>query len=75
MTILEQFDRFPHTGVRRDLIRLKEGLQKRGFYEFGSSGEGELLTVRAGTVTAYARKYKQENTAEAVIEAIRAFNT
>ena len=93
MTILKQFDRFPHTGVRRDLIRLQEGLQKIGFYEFGSSGEGEL-TVRAGTVTAYARKYKQKNgwrlaiyrarddiavtdldTAEAVIEAIRAFNT
>lgn len=93
MTTLKKFDRFPHAGVRRDLIRLKEGLEKIGLSEFGSSGEGEL-TVRVRTVTAYARKYKQENgwrlaiykarddipvtypeTAEAVIEEIRAFNT
>jgi hypothetical protein len=93
MTTLKHFDRFPHAGVRRDLIHLKEGLEKIKLYEFGSSGEGEL-TVRARTATAYARKYKQKNgwrlaiykgrddivvtnldTAEAVIEAIRALNT
>ena len=61
MNTLKKFDRFPHSGVKRHLVQLKNtlGLDVNGL-EFGSSGEGEL-TIRSAEATAYARKYKNQD--------------
>lgn len=54
---MKAFSRFAHEGVLKDLERLKDTLQERGQYEFGSSGDGEL-TARRNGVTSYARRYR-----------------
>ena len=57
---MKSFDRFPHSGVRKDLVQLKLGLSQNLNLTFGSSGEGEL-TIKARDLTIYARKYKRKD--------------
>ncbi len=54
---MKKFDRFAHTGVRKDLIQLRSGLSQNLILTFGSSGEGEL-TIKGRELTIYARKFK-----------------
>jgi hypothetical protein len=54
---MKNFDRFAHSGVRKDLDQLKSGLSQTLNLTFGSSGEGEL-TIKGRELTVYARKYK-----------------
>ena len=60
MTKLKAFDRFAHTGVRKDLVQLKSRLSQKLNLAFGSSGEGEL-TIKGQELTIYARKYKKKD--------------
>ena len=60
MNKLKRWDRFPHAGVRRDLIRMRKSLPADYPLSFGSSGEGEI-TIRATERTIYARKYKKKD--------------
>ena len=60
MTKLKNFDRFDHTGVRKDLVQLKSRLSQNRTLTYGSSGEGEL-TIRGRELTVYARKYKKKD--------------
>jgi len=57
---MKKFDRFPHSGVMKDLVMLKKALGRLGDYEFGSSGESQI-TARSSTMTAYARKFKMKD--------------
>ena len=57
---MKNFDRFDHTGVRKDLVQLKSKLSQSLNLTFGSSGEGEL-TIKGRELTIYARKYKQKD--------------
>ena len=57
---MKDFNRFAHSGVKKDLRFVIDRLRAMGTFDFGSSGEGEL-TVRGKDHTAYARKYKSKD--------------
>lgn len=54
---MKNFDRFPHEGVKAELLRLKSAMNRIDNFNYGSSGEGEI-TIQGENITAYARKYK-----------------
>lgn len=53
--------RFPHEGVREHFIKIIGELKKQGFYDFGSSGDGEI-TVQGNNGSVYIRKYRNNST-------------
>ena len=58
---MKDFDRFPHAGVKNELLRLRDALSARNpRLRFGSSGDGEI-TIKGPNATAYARKYRSRD--------------
>lgn len=57
---MKDFNRFAHSGVKKDLRYLVNRLRSMGRFEFGSSGDGEV-TVHGKDHTAYARTYKSKD--------------
>ena len=54
---MKSFDRFPHDGVKADLVRIKTQFPAQDGIQHGSSSDGEI-TLRSTSVTAYVRKYR-----------------
>ncbi|MBK7107522.1 MAG: hypothetical protein IPH62_19825 [Ignavibacteriae bacterium] len=50
--------RFSHEGVKEHFIKLIGELKKIGFYDFGSSGDGEI-TVKGNFGSVYIRKIRK----------------